>query len=136
MLNPVLSSAVEVQVPLITALAVAVGTVALWQVLAALPGGSQASQITLGAGILLAILLSFSRAAWGQFAFCAVLLMAITYATSTRRSERARIVLADEGRLRQLFHNLMENALRYTDPGGSCTHETVISRQHFRERKS
>jgi two-component system sensor histidine kinase BaeS len=35
------------------------------------------------------------------------------------------IVLADEGRLRQLFHNLMENALRYTDPGGvvkvACT---------------
>jgi hypothetical protein len=43
--------------------------------------------------LLAAILLSFSRAAWAQFAFCAVLLMAMTYATSIRRSERARIVL-------------------------------------------
>lgn len=43
--------------------------------------------------MLAAILLSFSRGAWGQFALCAVLLMAMTYATSGRRSERARIVL-------------------------------------------
>jgi hypothetical protein len=43
--------------------------------------------------LLAAILLSFSRAAWGQFAACAALLMVLTYATSSRRSERARIVL-------------------------------------------
>jgi hypothetical protein len=43
--------------------------------------------------LLAAILLSFSRAAWGQFALCAALLMAMSYATTSRRSERARIVL-------------------------------------------
>jgi two-component system sensor histidine kinase BaeS len=31
---------------------------------------------------------------------------------------RSLVVLADEARLRQLFHNVMENSLRYTNPGG------------------
>ena len=46
------------------------------------------------------------------------------------------MILADEARLRQLFHNLLENSLRYTDPGGvvkvSCTlgdHEVQIDFQ-------
>jgi hypothetical protein len=43
--------------------------------------------------LLAAILLTFSRAAWGQFAACAVLVMAMTFATSCARSERVRIVL-------------------------------------------
>jgi two-component system sensor histidine kinase BaeS len=33
-------------------------------------------------------------------------------------ADAAVIVSADEGRIRQLFNNLIENALRYTDPGG------------------
>jgi two-component system sensor histidine kinase BaeS len=50
--------------------------------------------------------------------------------------DRPVMILADEARLRQLFHNLLENSLRYTDPGGvvkvSCTlgdHEVQIDFQ-------
>jgi hypothetical protein len=43
--------------------------------------------------MLAALFLSFSRAAWGQFAFAAVLLMAISFATSRAPSERLRIAL-------------------------------------------
>ncbi|MCC7346402.1 MAG: O-antigen ligase family protein [Variibacter sp.] len=41
---------------------------------------------------VLALLLSFSRAAWGQFAFCSVLLMGLTFVTSRSPSERLRVV--------------------------------------------
>ncbi len=52
----------------------------------------------LGGAILLFVLmgglfLSFSRAAWGQFVLCAILLMAITFVTSRSPSERFRIVV-------------------------------------------
>ena len=52
----------------------------------------------LGGGILLLLVmgglfLSFSRAAWGQFVFCAILLMALTFVTSRSPSERFRIVV-------------------------------------------
>ncbi len=43
--------------------------------------------------ITIAILLTFSRAAWGQFAFTAVLLMFLTFVTSRSGNERLRIVL-------------------------------------------
>ena len=51
----------------------------------------------LGGGLLLLILmgglfLSFSRAAWGQFVLCAIVLMALTFVTSRSQSERLRIV--------------------------------------------
>lgn len=39
------------------------------------------------------LFLSFSRAAWGQFVFCAILLMMLTFATSRSPSERFRIVV-------------------------------------------
>ena len=39
------------------------------------------------------LFLSFSRAAWGQFAFCAILLMVLTFVTSRSPSERFRIVV-------------------------------------------
>jgi hypothetical protein len=45
-------------------------------------------------GVLaVAVLLTFSRAAWGMFAFTAVLLMFLTFVTSRSPNERARIVL-------------------------------------------
>lgn len=52
----------------------------------------------MGGGVLLLILLaalflSFSRAAWGQFAFAALLLMGMTFAVSRAPSERLRIAL-------------------------------------------
>ena len=52
----------------------------------------------LGGGILLLVVmgglfLSFSRAAWGQFVFCAILLMAVTFVTSRSPRERFRIVV-------------------------------------------
>jgi hypothetical protein len=52
----------------------------------------------LGGGILLMIVmgglfLSFSRAAWGQFVLCAILLMALTFVTSSSANERLRIVV-------------------------------------------
>jgi O-antigen ligase len=55
-----------------------------------------------GCGVMLlvmfaALLLSFSRAAWGQFAVAAVLLMGMTFATSRAPSERLRIVLIAMG---------------------------------------
>jgi hypothetical protein len=43
--------------------------------------------------MLAALFLSFSRAAWGQFGFTAMLLMAITFATSSAPSKRLRIAL-------------------------------------------
>src|SRR5262245_16648665 len=56
----------------------------------------------LGSGIILlvmltALLLSFSRAAWGQFAVAALLLMGMMFATSRTPSERLRIVLVAMG---------------------------------------
>ena len=39
-----------------------------------------------------ALLLSFSRAAWGQFVLCAVLLMALTFITSRSPQQRFRII--------------------------------------------
>jgi len=52
----------------------------------------------MGGGVLLlmllaALFLSFSRAAWGQFAFAALLLMGMTFAVSRAPSERLRIAL-------------------------------------------
>jgi hypothetical protein len=52
----------------------------------------------LGGGLLLLILmgglfLSFSRAAWGQFVLCAIVLMALTFVTSRSNSERLRIIV-------------------------------------------
>ncbi len=52
----------------------------------------------LGSGLLLLVLmaglfLSFSRAAWGQFVLCALILMALTFLSSTSKSERFRIIL-------------------------------------------
>jgi O-Antigen ligase len=41
--------------------------------------------------LLAAMLLTFSRASWGQFAFCAVVLMAITFASTRAYSEKLRI---------------------------------------------
>ena len=43
--------------------------------------------------ISVAVLLTFSRAAWGQFAFTAVLLMFFTFVTSRSPNERLRIAL-------------------------------------------
>jgi hypothetical protein len=52
----------------------------------------------LGGGILLLLVmgglfLSFSRAAWGQFILCVILLMGLTFITSRSPSERFRIVV-------------------------------------------
>jgi O-Antigen ligase len=52
----------------------------------------------IGGGLLLLIVtgglfLSFSRAAWGQFVFCTLLLMALTFVTSQSHSERFRIIV-------------------------------------------
>jgi hypothetical protein len=51
----------------------------------------------IGNGVLLLVLLtalflSFSRAAWGQFAFCALIIMALSFVTSHSHGERLRIV--------------------------------------------
>jgi hypothetical protein len=43
--------------------------------------------------IAIALLLTFSRAAWGQFAFTAMLVMLFTFVTSRSPNERMRIVL-------------------------------------------
>ena len=52
----------------------------------------------IGGGILFLIVmgglfLSFSRAAWGQLVFCAILLMLLTFVTSGSASERFRIIV-------------------------------------------
>jgi hypothetical protein len=52
----------------------------------------------IGGGVLLLIVmgglfLSFSRAAWGQFVLCALLLMALTFLTSLSTTERFKIVM-------------------------------------------
>ena len=43
--------------------------------------------------VMAGLFLSFSRAAWGQFAFCSILLMALTFVTSRSPRERFRIVV-------------------------------------------
>jgi hypothetical protein len=43
--------------------------------------------------MLAALLLSFSRGAWGQFVFAAALMMALTFFTSRSSSERLRVLL-------------------------------------------
>jgi hypothetical protein len=43
--------------------------------------------------MLAALLLSFSRGAWGQFAFAAALMMALTFVTSRSSGERLRILI-------------------------------------------
>jgi hypothetical protein len=52
----------------------------------------------IGNGLLLLVLvcalfMSFSRAAWGQFAFCALLVMSLSFITTRSSSERLRIVV-------------------------------------------
>jgi hypothetical protein len=52
----------------------------------------------IGNGLLLLVLLSalflsFSRAAWGQFAFCALIIMALSFISTRSASERLRIVV-------------------------------------------
>lgn len=52
----------------------------------------------LGGGVIMLVLmaglfLSFSRAAWGQFVLCAIVLMGLTFITSNSPSERFRIVV-------------------------------------------
>jgi hypothetical protein len=42
--------------------------------------------------LMMGLLLSFSRGAWGQFALCAVLLTAVTFVTSPSPRQRARII--------------------------------------------
>jgi hypothetical protein len=42
--------------------------------------------------LVAALLLSFSRGAWGQFAFCAVMLMGLTFITSRSPQQRVRII--------------------------------------------
>jgi hypothetical protein len=43
--------------------------------------------------VMAGLFLSFSRAAWGQYALCAILLMMLTFVTSRSHSERFRIVV-------------------------------------------
>jgi hypothetical protein len=55
---------------------------------------TDASRAALLLGLFtIAVLLSFSRAAWGQLAGCSALLMFFTFVTSRSPTERARIVL-------------------------------------------
>ena len=55
--------------------------------------GDAARAAALLALFAIAILLTFSRAAWGQFAFTAVLLMFLTFVTTRSANARLRIVL-------------------------------------------
>jgi len=55
---------------------------------------TDAARATLLMGLIsIAIFLTFSRAAWGQFAFTAALLMCFTFVTSRSANERMRIAL-------------------------------------------
>jgi hypothetical protein len=55
---------------------------------------ADAARSALLLGIMaIAVLLTFSRAAWGQFAFTAALMMLFTFATTRSTNERARITL-------------------------------------------
>jgi O-antigen ligase len=59
--------------------------------------GGRRSEAIGGTLLLLALMaglfLSFSRAAWGQFVFCALIVMALRFLTSDSTSERFRIVV-------------------------------------------
>ena len=56
----------------------------------------RARDLIRGGALLMAfvigMLLSFSRGAWGQFAFCATLMLSLTFITSRSRKERVRIL--------------------------------------------
>jgi len=66
--------------------------IALQKVLAGRPGEALRGALLLGL-FAVAVLLSFSRAAWGQLAFCMALLMLLTFVLSRSSRERLRIVL-------------------------------------------
>jgi O-antigen ligase len=68
------------------------GLLAFQRVLVARPRAAIASGVTVMV-FLAALLLSFSRAAWGQFAFAALIVMGLTFLTSRSANERARIAL-------------------------------------------
>jgi hypothetical protein len=55
-------------------------------------GKATRSAVLLGL-MVIAVLLSFSRAAWGQFALCAALLMFLTFVTTRSSNARLRILL-------------------------------------------
>jgi O-antigen ligase/polysaccharide polymerase Wzy-like membrane protein len=65
---------------------------ALQNVVAAPPGKAVRSAVVLGI-ISFAVLLSFSRAAWGQLVFTSALMLILMYLTSTSPAQRARLVV-------------------------------------------
>jgi hypothetical protein len=65
---------------------------ALQRILSSRTGDALRASLLFGL-LSIAVLLSFSRAAWGQLAFTAALLMFFTFVTSRSQSERGRIVL-------------------------------------------
>jgi len=68
------------------------GLLAFQRILIGRPAEAVRSSVTLL--ILLAgLLLSFSRAAWGQFALCALVLMLLTFASSQSPQQRFRIIV-------------------------------------------
>src|SRR3954452_12717795 len=68
------------------------GMLALQRVLNSRLGDAARASLLLGL-IAIAVLLTFSRAAWGQFAFTAALVLFFTFVTSRSPNERLRIVL-------------------------------------------
>jgi len=67
--------------------------VALQKILAGSSRGDALRGVLLLGLFAVAVLLSFSRAAWGQLAFCMTLLMLLTFVLSRSSRERLRIVL-------------------------------------------
>src|SRR3954454_19682064 len=68
------------------------GMLALQRVLNSRVADATRASLLLGL-IAIAVLLTFSRAAWGQFAFTAALVLFLTFVTSRSPNERMRIVL-------------------------------------------
>ena len=98
------------------------------------PSGGQGLRMLLGL-LVPAILLSFSRAAWGQVVYTAVLMLALTFITTRSPSHRLRIVLHEHRRCRRPGRLYRARCCRSTS-SPTCSSSAPACEQELRSRRA